>query len=94
MQRRQFTLLALPAAVLAGCHAAPKPSLDATLLHNEKVREAVNELEQAMLSFEEEVGQTTAENWHQTLSDVQTATLRLRNGIDDLKRSLGYPEAG
>ena len=96
MDRRRFTLAALfPATLLTGCHSEgePKPSRDATLFHNEHVREAVEELDQAMNGLEMRMGQFNAENWQDALTNTQTATIRLRNVVDELKRSLGYAEA-
>lgn len=97
MNRRRFTLAALfPATLLTGCHSErePKPSLDATLFHNEHVREAMDEVNQAMNGLEMRMGQFNAENWQDALTNTQTATIRLRNATEDLKRSLGYGDAG
>ncbi|MGI4830152.1 MAG: hypothetical protein ACRYFU_18410 [Janthinobacterium lividum] len=95
MNRRRFTLAALfPATLVTGCHSdkEPKPSLDATLFHNAHVREAMDELDQAMNGLEMRIGQFNAENWQDALTNTQTAAIRLRNVTDELKRSLGYAE--
>ena len=97
MNRRRFTLAALfPATFFGGCHSASeaKPSREATLFHNENVREAVQELDQAMNALEMRLGQFNAENWQDALTNAQTTTIRLRNVVEDLKRSLGYGEPG
>ncbi len=93
MDRRRFTLAALSSAtLLSGCHSErePKPSREATLLHNEGVREAVAELDQAVNGLEMRVGQFNAENWQDALTNVQTSAIRLRSDVDELKRALGY----
>ena len=36
--------------------------------------------------------QFNAENWQDALANVQTAAVRLRHDLDELKRSLGYEE--
>ena len=95
MNRRRFALAALfPATFFAGCHSEsePKPSREATLFHNENIREAISELDQAMNGLEMRIGQFNAENWQDALTNVQTSTIRLRNVVDELKRSLGYTE--
>ena len=94
MNRRQFTVALGPAALLAGCKSEEKPARDATLLHNENVREAVADLEQAVNTLEMRVGQFNAENWQDALSNLQTSTIRVRTGMDELRRSLGYVEPG
>lgn len=92
--RRQFALAAAlsTAALAAGCHSErePKPSREATLLHNERVRAAVAELEQAMNLLDMHMGQFNAENWQDTLVSAQSSTLRLRGDLEELKRALGY----
>jgi hypothetical protein len=92
MNRRQFALASLPAALLSGCHSEQKPSREATLLHNRAVRDAVAELDQAMNGLDMQVSQFNAENWRDALSNVQTAAVRLRTDVDELKRSLGYAD--
>ena len=95
MNRRRFTLAALfPATFLSGCHSdsEPKPSREATLFHNENIRDAISELDQAMNGLEMHLGQFNAENWQDALTNTQTSTVRLRNVVDELKRSLGYTE--
>lgn len=94
MNRRQFALASIPAAVLSGCHSEEKPSREATLLHNRAVREAVSELEQAVNMLEMRVGEFNPENWRDALAGVQTTAVRLRTGVDELKRSLGYADVG
>ena len=95
MDRRHFALAALSSAtLLAGCRSESeaKPSRDATLLHNEGVREAVNDLDQAVNNLEMRIGQFNAENWQDALTNVQTSSIRLRSDVDELKRALGYSE--
>ena len=97
MDRRHFALAALSSAtLLAGCHSEkePKPSREATLLHNENVRASVSELDQAVNLLEMHIGQFNAENWQDALTTVQTTAIRLRADVDELKRSLGYREEG
>lgn len=95
VDRRRFAFAAAlsSAGLLAGCHSQPKPSREATLLHNGAVREAVTELEQAMNMMDERIGQFNAENWQDALANLQTSTIRMRNSIEELKHSLGYSEA-
>ncbi len=94
MDRRRFTLAAAlsSATLLAGCRHDPEPARDATLIHNRAVGEAVAELEQTMNSMDEHLGQFNAENWQDALANLQTATIRMHNSIEELKRSLGYSE--
>ncbi len=95
IDRRAFTLAALSSAtLLAGCHSASEPARDATLFHNRQVREAMQELEQATNAIEMRMGQFNAENWQDALSNLQTSAIRLRNVVDELRRSLGYAEPG
>lgn len=90
MNRRRFTLTAIPAAILTGCHSPAKPSRDATLFHNSDVRAAVSELDQAMNVLEMRVSSFNAENWQDALSNMQTSIIRMRSDIDELKKALGY----
>ena len=93
MNRRRFTLAALfPATFFTGCHSETKPARDATLFHNENIRESVADLEQGISGLEMRVGQFNAENWQDALANVQTSAVRLRHDLDELKRSLGYEE--
>lgn len=96
VDRRRFAFAAAlsSAALLSGCHSQPKPSREATLLHNGAVRESVTELEQAMNMMEERIGQFNAENWQDALANLQTSAIRMHNSIDELKRALGYRESG
>lgn len=94
MNRRRFTLAAiLPAAWLAGCHSQSKPSLDATLLHNENVRNAVTELDMAMNHLDMRLSSFNAENWQDALAGAESSATRLRNDIEQLKLALGYTDA-
>ena len=95
VNRRSFVLAAATlssAAWVAGCRAASEPKLahDATLLHYGAVREAVTEVEQSMNGIEERLGQFNAGNWQDALANLQTASLRMQNSIEELKRALGY----
>ena len=93
MNGRHFTLAALSSAtLLSGCKSNSKPSREATLFHNRQVREAVQELEQATNAVEMHMGQFNAENWQDALANLQTSAIRLRNGVDELRRALGYAE--
>lgn len=97
INRRRFTLAAAAAlssaTALSGCHSASQPARDATLIHNRAVRDAVTELEQTMNSMDEKLSQFNAENWQDALANLQTATIRMHNSIDELRRALGYNEA-
>ena len=95
MDRRHFAFAALSSAtLLAGCHSEkqPMPSREATLLHNEGVREAVAELDAAMNSLDMHLGQFNAENWQDALTNAHTSAIRLRSDMEELKRALGYSE--
>lgn len=96
MDRRTFTLAALSSAtLLAGCHKKEEgPARDATLLHNANVSNAVAELDQAVNGLDMRLQAFNAENWQDALNHVQTSAERVRNGVDELKRALGYAEAG
>ncbi len=96
MDRRTFAFAALSSATfLSGCHAEkePGPSRDATLLHNKNVSEAVDDLDRAMNNLDLRLQTFNAENWQDALNHVQTATQQVHNGVDNLKRALGYDEA-
>ena len=92
MDRRQFALASLPAALLSGCHSETKPSRDATLFHNKAVRSAVANLQEAVNILDERLTGFDPDNWRDALSNVQTAAIRLRSDMDELKRALGYAE--
>ena len=92
MNRRQFALASLPAAVLTGCHSAQKPARDATLLHNAAVRAAVANLDESVNHLDMRLTTFGPENWRDALANVQTTAIRLRSDLDELKRALGYAE--
>lgn len=92
MNRRQFALASLPAAVLTGCHSASKPARDATLLHNNAVRTAVSNLDEAVNHLDMRLTAFGPENWRDALASAQTAAIRLRSDLDELKHALGYAE--
>ena len=96
MDRRHFALAALSSAtLLAGCHSEkePTPSREATLLHNEGVREAVAELDGAVNALDMHLAQFNPENWQDALNNAHTSAIRLRADVGELKRALGYNEA-
>ncbi len=92
MNRRQFALASLPAAILTGCHSGTKPSRDATLLHNREVRDAVAELDQSMNHLDMRLTAFGPENWRDALASLQSTVVRLHSAVDELKHSLGYTE--
>ncbi len=92
MNRRQFALASLPAAILTGCHSGTKPSRDATLLHNREVRDAVAELDQSMNHLDMRMTAFGPENWRDALSSLQSTVVRLHSAVDELKHSLGYAD--
>jgi hypothetical protein len=94
MNRRQFAIASLPAAILTGCHSGTKPSRDATLLHNKEVSEAVSELDQSMNHLDMRLTAFGPENWRDALSSLQSTVVRLHSAVDELKRSLGYTDTG
>jgi hypothetical protein len=93
MNRRQFALASLPAAVLTGCHSATIRSRDATLLHNAAVRTAVADLTEAVNHLDERLTAFGPENWRDALAATQSTAIRLRADLDELKRALGYAES-
>ncbi len=92
MNRRQFALASLPAAVLTGCRSATRPARDATLLHNTAVRTAVANLTEAVNHLDERLTAFGPENWRDALASVQSTAIRLRSDLDELKHALGYAE--
>ena len=94
MDRRQFALASLPAALLTGCHSGSKPSREATLLHNTAVRNAVSELDQSMNHLDMRLTAFGPENWRDALASLQSTVIRLHSAVDEVKRSLGYDEPG
>ena len=92
MNRRQFALSSIPAAVLTGCSSGSKPARDATLLHNSAVRAAVAALDQSVNHLEMHLSAFGPENWRDALATVQTSMVRLHGDIFDLKRALGYSD--
>ena len=94
MNRRRFALAAMSSAtLLVGCESSePKPALDATLLHNKNIRNAVSELDQGINALDMHLGLFNAENWQDALSNLQTSVVRMRGDVDELKRALGYAE--
>lgn len=94
MDRRKFALVSIPAALLSGCRSKSKPARDATLFHNKAVRSAVADLQEAVNLLDERLTGFGPENWRDALSNVQTAAIRLRSDMDELKHALGYADAG
>jgi hypothetical protein len=92
MDRRQFALGSIPAALLAGCRSATKPARDATLFHNRAVRTAVANMDEAVNMVDERLSGFGPENWRDALSNLQTAAIRLRSDMEELRRALGYAE--
>lgn len=92
MDRRRFAFASLPAILLAGCRSKTKPARDATLFHNKAVRTAVANLQEAVNLVEERLTGFGPENWRDALSNLQTASIRLRSDMDELKSSLGYAD--
>ena len=92
MNRRQFALASIPAAVLTGCHSGQQPSRDATLLHNKAVRTAVAELDQSMNHLDMRLTGFGPENWRDALASLQSTVIRLHSAVDELKHSLGYAD--
>lgn len=78
--------------MLTGCHSGDKPAREATLLHNKAIRAAVAALDEAVNGLDMRLTGFSAENWEDALAGVQTASIRLRSDVDELKRSLGYAD--
>lgn len=93
MNRRRFALVSVPAALLAGCRSSTQPARDATLFHNKRVRTAVADLQEAMNLLDERLTGFGPENWRDALSNVQTAAIRLRSDMDELRHALGYADS-
>ncbi len=93
MDRRKFALVSIPAALVAGCRSGSKPSRDATLFHNKAVSSAVLNLQEAVNMVDERLTGFGPENWRDALASLQTATIRLRSDMEELRRALGYTES-
>lgn len=93
MDRRQFALVSVPAALLAGCRSGSKPSREATLFHNKAVNAAMGQLQEAVNNVEERLSTFGPENWRDALAGVQTAAIRLSSDMEELRRTLGYAES-
>lgn len=99
MDRRKFALGSIPAILITGCRSGTKPSREATLFHNRAVNTAVNNLQEAVNMVDERMTGFGPENWRDALSNLQTAAIRLRSDMEELRRTLGYedssePQAG
>lgn len=92
MNRRQFAIGSIPAALLTGCRSSTKPARDATLFHNRAVRTAVSNLEESVNMIDERLTGFGPENWRDALSNLQTAAIRLRSDMEELRHALGYAE--
>jgi hypothetical protein len=92
MDRRQFALGSIPAVLLSGCHSGSKPSREATLFHNKAVNGAMENLEEAVNLVQERLTGFGPENWRDALANLQTAAIRLRSDMDELRHALGYSD--
>lgn len=92
MNRRKFALGSIPAVLLTGCRSGLKPSREATLFHNRAVNTAVNNLQEAVNMVDERLSGFGPENWRDALSNLQTAAIRLRSDMEELRRTLGYTD--
>ncbi len=92
MNRRQFALASVPAVALAGCRSPAAPARDATLVHNREVAAAVNNMDAAINMMEMRLSAFGPEDWRDALANLQTAFIRLRSDMDELKRALGYAD--
>ena len=94
MNRRSFALLTISASLVgvAGCDGEPKPSHTVTLLDNPGVQEAMKELLESMEGLESIVDEFDSTNWRDVVPEVKDATTGVRNGIDGLRRVLGYTD--
>jgi outer membrane murein-binding lipoprotein Lpp len=92
MNRRQFALASIASSVtvLAGCDTEPKPDPLATLLNNPAVHEAFKALEDASSSLESNVDAFDTDNWRDVVPTVKTDSADIADGIEALKRALGY----
>lgn len=94
MNRRQFALVSIPAAVLTGCRSGTKPSREATLFHNKAVNAAVVNMQEAVNIVDERLSGFGPENWRDALASLQTAAIRLRSDMEQLRSALGYTDTG
>lgn len=94
MTRRQFALTSLgcSVAVVLGCDTEPKPDPLATLLNNPAVREAFKSLEDAASSLESNVADFDTENWRDVVENIKKDSADVSDGIETLKRALGYSD--
>ncbi len=90
MDRRQFALVSVPAVLLTGCRTGTKPARDATLFHNKAVSAAMVNLQEAVNMVDERLSGFGPENWRDALASAQTAAIRLRSDMDELRHALGY----
>jgi outer membrane murein-binding lipoprotein Lpp len=95
MNRRQFALASLASSVmvLAGCDTESKPDHLATLLNNPAVHEAFKTLEDASSSLESNVDAFDTDNWRDVVPNVKTDSADIADGIEALKRALGYSDS-
>ncbi len=93
MDRRKFTLVSIPAALLTGCRSGSEPARDATLFHNRAVGTAMVNLQEAVNMVDERLTGFGPENWRDALAGLQTAAIRLRSDLEELRRTLGYTES-
>ncbi len=93
---RRAVLVRLTSCVvigLSGCEQEPKPAATATLVNNEQVKAAMNELSSAIDGLESGVGQFQTENWRDVVPEVVAASNNVASAFLGLRKALGYTDA-
>ena len=95
MNRRLFTIASVSASIAAisGCDSEPKPDHTATLLNNPAVHDAFRDLSESVEGLQNMVAEFDDENWREVVPRVKDATTGVENGLTELRRALGYPDA-
>lgn len=93
MDKRQFLSLSLGASLSSlqsGCNERPKPSPTATLLNNDDIADAVDELAGSLQELEITVEDFSSEDWREVVPRVRDAVHNVRSNLGRLQHELGY----
>ena len=77
-------------ALLVACESEPKPSPTATLLNNDEVHQAVQQLAGAADQLNANVARFSSENWREVVPDVETSAANVSYAASQLEKALGY----
>jgi hypothetical protein len=77
-------------ALTAGCDSEPKPASTATLVNNENVHGAIQELDSQIGALEQGAEDFDSESWRDVVPRIKEGAESVRGALDNLKKALGY----